>query len=116
VQFALNELIKIQGILEMMSEPAFVDAVQYRMSHEPKAVVAEFKCEHFGECVVYKLLEDNMEVVSEDDLRIMAGIANGELERIVMTNGWGSMTDHEIDLGHAHVPVGFVMEFKGVLN
>jgi hypothetical protein len=116
VQFALNEIIKIQGILETMSEPAFVDAVEYLISNEPRAATAVFKCEHFGECVVSMLLTDDIEVLSEDELRIMAGIANDELDRIIMANGWGSMTDHEVDLGHAEVPEGFLMEFRPVLN
>jgi len=99
-----------------MSEPAFVDAVECLMSREPKAAIAVFKCEHFGECVVSKLLDEDIDALSEADLRIMAGIANDELDRIIMANGWGSMTDHEIDLGHANVPEGFMMEFRPVLN
>jgi hypothetical protein len=99
-----------------MSEPAFVDAVECLMSQEPKAAIAVFKCEFFGECVVSRLLNDDIVELSEDDLRTMAGIANDELDRIIMANGWGSMTDHEVDLGHADVPEGFAMEFRPVLN
>jgi hypothetical protein len=116
VQFAFNELVKIQGILAMMSEPAFVDTVEYLISSTPKAAVAVFKCEFFGECVVSRLLEDGTDVLSEDDLRTMAAIANDELDRIISANGWGSMTDHPVDLGHADVPAGFAMEFRPVLN
>ncbi len=99
-----------------MSEPAFVDAVEYLTSSEPKAAVAVFKCEFFGECVVSRLLEDGIDTLSEDDLRTMATIANDELDRIISANGWASMTDHAVDLGHADVPEGFSMEFRPVLN
>lgn len=116
MHFTLNDLTKIQGVLKTLSEPSLVDAVDCLLSQEPKAAVAVFKCEHFGECIVYRFLDDITETLTEDDLHTMADIANDELDRIVMTNGWGSMTDHEVDLGHADVPIGFAMEFRTALN
>lgn len=116
VPFHLDDLTKIQGILEQLSEPAFVDVVECHLEVTPRAAVAVFKCEHYGECIVSKFLDDEVHSLSEEELRQIAHMANDELDRIVMSSGWALMTDHDVDLGHAHIPDGYKLEFRPILN
>lgn len=116
MHFEISELIKIQGMLENLLEPAIVDGVVCRFSPNPRAAIAIFRCEHFGECEVLKHLDTETNSISVEDLKTMSAIAHEELERAVNLSGWAAATDHPVDLGRTNVPEGFSLRFTAELE
>lgn len=115
-QYGIEDLNQIANTLQSFSEPEHVDNVDYRFCRETFTAIATFQCEHFGECVVSRGLNEGETEISVDDLKLMASIANAELERIVSDCAWGAVFNVEQATAPKPVPEGFRMEFRPTLN
>ncbi len=115
-QLEIADFSQIASTLQSFSEPMHVDNVDFRFDAETRSAVATFACEHYGEVVVTRVMEEGDSEISVNDLRVMANIANDELERIISDSGFGAVFNVERDTPTAEVPEGFTMKFVPTLN
>lgn len=102
--FSINEM------LQTFSDDFFVDRCE--SSFDPKASTfqAVFVSEDFAKCLVTKTLSRGCDVISEDDLRLIAGLANQELERQMGEIGMKATFNESTRIAAALLPEGYDLE------
>ncbi|MBO9097624.1 MULTISPECIES: hypothetical protein [Rhizobium] len=109
--FKAGRNVDIELRLISYADAAHVDRVDYQLSEDSREAVATFRCESFGDCVVFLELSDEA-LVTESDLATMAMLANAELERIVCDSGYGAVFDIIRQSSPVTVPDRFRIEYK----
>jgi hypothetical protein len=118
-QFGIADFSQIADTLQSFSEPMHVDAVEFRFDAETKAAVATFACEHYGNVVVSRTLDDGETEISVNHLKVMAELANEYLLRFDADMAWGAVFGRDnvtAQMPPMEVPEGFTFRFDPSLN
>lgn len=110
-QLKPEDFVGIEMVLASYSDGAHIDRIEYQFSKDSMEAVAVFYCDHFGTCVVSKVVANGAEI-TDTDLATMAGLANAQLERVVCDSGWGAVFDTTRIGTEIVVPIGFKVEYR----